>query len=197
MQPEPAGEFIIDKLQKYLPKHYTYHSVEHAFDVHNAAKYIGEAEQISAYDMQLLLTAAYYHYCGFLISAVGHEHESCQIAKEVLPAYGYTTNEIDLICGMIMATKLPQTPHTLLESILADADLDYLGRDDFFTIGNKLFEEFTLSGAAGDKNEWNKTQLDFMKNHCYFTRASTKLRRGKKEANIELVKAQLKNMDAK
>jgi len=96
-----------------------------------------------------------------------------------------------------MATKLPQTPHTLLESILADADLDYLGRDDFFTIGAKLFEEFTLSGAAGNKDEWNKKQVDFMENHCYFTHASTRLRRNNKEANIELVKAQLKDSDTK
>jgi uncharacterized protein len=197
MQPEPAGEFIIDKLQKYLPKHFTYHSVAHAFDVRNSAECIAQQENVSSYEMQLLLTAALYHDSGFLAGALGHEEESCRIVKEVLPAYGYTANEIDLICGMIMATKLPQTPHTLLESILADADLDYLGRDDFFTIGDKLFKEFTLSGATGDKDEWNKTQLDFMKNHCYFTEASTKLRRSKKEANIELVKAQLKNMDAK
>ena len=32
------------------------------------------------------------------------------------------------------ATKIPQTPLTKLEEIICDADLDYLGREDFFEI---------------------------------------------------------------
>ena len=45
------------------------------------------------------------------------------------------------ICGMIMATKIPQSPKNYLEQILCDADLDYLGRDDFYDIGGTLFKE--------------------------------------------------------
>ena len=34
-----------------------------------------------------------------------------------LPEYGYSTGQIDRICGMIMATQIPQTPHNKLEEI--------------------------------------------------------------------------------
>ena len=49
------------------------------------------------------------------------------MAKEELPKFGLSEKDIELICGMIMATKIPQNPKTKLEKIIADADLEYLG----------------------------------------------------------------------
>lgn len=143
--------------------------------------------------MRLLATAALFHDAGFLKCAKGHEAESCGMAKAILPGYQYNANDIEQICGMIMATQLPQSPHNLLEQILADADLDYLGREDFFTIGDKLYQEFCLSKTINDRNEWNKLQIDFIKEHTYFTKTAINLRQAKKEANICLLMAQSKN----
>jgi uncharacterized protein len=74
---------------------------------------------------------------------------------------------------------------------LVDADLDYLGRDDFFETGDRLFNELRLSGALGTKMDWNKIQLEFMENHNYFTKSAINLRQAKKAANIAQIKAQL------
>src|SRR5436309_16127441 len=74
-------------------------------------------------------------------SSADHERASAQIAAAILPNYGYTPAHIQAICGMIMATKLPQAPHTLLEQIVADADLDVLGRPDFVTRNQDLHTE--------------------------------------------------------
>jgi uncharacterized protein len=144
---EKAGEYILDKLRNELPVRLTYHNVDHTVDVHDAAKFIGQQENIDTEDMKLLLTAALYHDSGYLIKDKGHEEESCRIAKEALSLHHYNLNEIELICGMIIATKVPQAPKNLLEKILADADLDYLGRDDFFTKGYQLFTENSNSGT--------------------------------------------------
>ncbi len=192
MQFESAGKFILNKLSKELPKHLSYHSVEHIKDVYAAAEYLAKQENIPVYEMQLLLTAAWYHDSGFLKGPKDHEEESSRIAKENLPAFGYKPEEIDRICGMIMATKIPQSPKNHLEEILADADLDYLGRDDFFSIGNKLFTELSTFGFLDTEDEWNQLQVHFLESHHYFTKTAIQLRQAKKEAHLALVKSKIK-----
>lgn len=186
---EKAGGYILDKLRNELPIRLTYHNIDHTMDVHNAAKFIGQQENIDTEDMKLLLTAALYHDSGYLIKDKGHEEESCRIAKEVLSLYYYSLKEIELICGMIIATKVPQAPKNLLEKILADADLDYLGRDDFFTKGYQLFTEHSNSGTICSEDEWNQSQVLFIKSHYYFTETAINLREQKKQANMNKIKA--------
>jgi len=191
MQAEKAGSYILNRLSNELPANLYYHNADHAKDVYDAVKRISEAEGITAEKMQLLLTAAYYHDAGFLVKAKGHEEESCRIAKEALPAYGYTPDEIGQICGMIMATRLPQSPTNHLEEILADADLDNLGRDDFFEISHKLFLENSFFGKVADETEWNRQQISFIEKHQYFTKSAINLRQAKKDANLGRIKAQV------
>jgi len=189
MQFKQAGEYIINKMRNELPEHLVYHSVEHVEDVFNAAHNIGKLENITAHEMDLLLTAAWYHDAGFVLQANGHEEESCRIAQEVLPGYQYTANEIEQICGLIRATRIPQTPHTHLEQIMADADLDYLGRSDYFSTSNKLYQELTQTGVIYSEQDWKQVQIDFMEKHHYFTPTSINLRKEKKAENLQLIKA--------
>ena len=184
---EQAGRFILDKLDKEIPEQFYYHNANHARDVHNAAERIGKNEHIRDYELKLLLTAAWFHDSGFLKTIERHEVESCRIAKQVLPQFEYTADEIEKICGMIMATRLPQSPQNKLEEILADADLDYLGRDDFFNLGDAIYKERNLTS----RDEWNEIQLKFLQEHTYFTQTALNLRGSKKQDNLEKIKALL------
>jgi uncharacterized protein len=192
MQLDDAGNYIIDKLNNELPAHLNYHNASHTLDVYEAVKRLALAEGIAGDELTMLLTAAYYHDSGFLVKAKGHEEESCGIVRVTLPCYGYNPDEIDIICGMIMATRLPQSPKNHLEELLADADLDYLGRDDFSFIANQLFLENSYFGTAGDIDEWNRKQVSFMEKHQYFTKTANNLRQAKKDANLGRIKAQVK-----
>ncbi len=136
---ENASNFIINKVKTELPGNLYYHSYNHVMDVLQAANELGQMEGINNNDLTLLKTAVLYHDSGFTKQNVEHEAIGCEIARNTLPQFNYKQNEIESICGMIMATKIPQTPHNLLEKIICDADLDYLGRDDFWVIGNHLF----------------------------------------------------------
>ncbi|MDP9081441.1 MAG: HD domain-containing protein [Bacteroidota bacterium] len=191
MQFTQASKFILRKLRKELPKHLSYHSVDHVKDVYNSCREIGREEKISPYEMKLLLTAALYHDSGFLRGANAHEEESCRIAQDSLLNFGYTAEEIERICGLIMATKIPQLPKNHLEEILADADLDYLGRDDFFAIGDKLFKELSVFGILSTETEWNHVQVKFLEGHHYFTQTTIKLRQEKKMEHLARVKKKL------
>jgi uncharacterized protein len=187
-----ASDYILDKLRNELPAHFTYHSIGHVKDVYRAAEALGRQEHITPAEMEILLTAACYHDAGFLAGPAGHEEESCRIAREVLPNYDYTDAEIEGVCALIKATRLPQTPQSHLEQILADADLDYLGRDDFFEISDKLYEELKLAGAVTDMATWDKAQVIFIEQHHYFTQSAIKTRQAQKEVNLALIKQRLK-----
>ena len=127
-------KFIINKLESGLSQNLFYHGFHHVMDVLMSAEMLGTLERITHQEMELLLVAVLFHDSGFLVSPVEHEKRGCRLARENLPGFGYTEEEIETICGMIMATHFPQQPHTKLEEIICDADLDYLGRDDFFVI---------------------------------------------------------------
>lgn len=170
-----------------------YHNVPHVLDVLSAAESIGTSENISNADMELLKVAALYHDSGFIINADNHEKLGCDIARNTLPEFGFTDQEIDLICGLIMATRVPQSPDGLLEKIICDADLDYLGRDDFFSIGNKIFREFMARNIVANEQEWNELQVKFLSVHNYFTNTSILLRAAKKEAHLKQVQQILLN----
>jgi uncharacterized protein len=191
MEFENVKKFILDKLKKELTENLTYHSLGHIKDVYGAAENLAGLEQVSGEELTLLLTAVLFHDSGFLISQKEHERLSCEIAGKHLPDYGYSAQQIERIKGMIMATQIPQLPHNLLERIICDADLDYLGRDDFFTIGNKLFDELVMYGIIDNENEWNQLQVRFLEKHHYFTESAKKLRKEKKAHNLQLVKSKI------
>jgi len=191
MQFQQAKKFILHKLKNELPKHLSYHSVAHIKDVFDSSKLLAKEEGVKGKELKLLLTAALFHDSGFLVNRQEHEKESCGIALQYLPGFGYTTEDIKRICGMIMATKIPQTPHNHLEEILADADLDYLGRNDFFTIGNKLFEELCIYGILNTEKEWNVLQVKFLESHHYFTPTAIRLRKAVKDSHLNVIKSKL------
>jgi uncharacterized protein len=187
-----AEEQIRQKQKEELPKDLTYHNIEHIEDVVQSSIEIAEHEGASPGDIRLLRIAAFYHDSGFIKSHKNHEEHGCTFARATLPSFGFTAEQIEIVCGMIMATKIPQTPQTALEKILCDADLDYLGRDDFYSIGNKLFEEMKTRGFVESEREWNLIQKTFLESHRYHTVYSRSNREVKKQQHLQEIIAKFK-----
>jgi uncharacterized protein len=186
-------QYMIEKLSRELPNNLYYHSVMHIMDVYDAAIMIGQQENISTSDMELLSAAVLFHDSGFIFQNKNHEHKGCEIVHDILPDFGYSSYEITRICGMIMATRIPQSPQNKLEEIICDADLDYLGRNDFWEIGTYLFKELNEYGATLTTNKWNELQASFLESHQYFTSTAKKLREKKKMDHLAKLKLLLKN----
>lgn len=180
-----AKAFILDKLERELSHQLYYHGVHHTLDVLYTIEELCYLEKVSPYEELLLKTAALFHDSGFIVSNKEHERLSCQIARENLPGYGYTAVEIERICGMIMATRIPQSPKDYLETIICDADLDYLGRDDFYDIGSTLFEELKAYDILHSEEAWNRVQVSFLEKHAFFTQTNRKRRAPKKQRYLE------------
>ncbi len=177
-------EMVSEKL-KGLSINLTYHNLDHTLDVTEQSERIATAEGVSdKKEIFLLKVAALYHDTGFLRTYANHEEASCTIFLEESDRFGFTLEEKNLITGLIMATKLPQTPATLLQKVICDADLDYLGRSDFFEIGDGLRREFLKYGIIKTNEEWDKLQVKFLTNHKYHTQTSRQLRESFKQENI-------------
>ncbi len=184
-----AKEYIIGRMKRELDPRLEYHSIEHTIDVLNAAIIIAQKEGIEQYELELVKTAAVFHDSGIMQTYIGHEEASIKIVKEVLPNFDYTPKEIDQISQMILTTQLPQNASSYLEQILCDADLDYLGRDDFFMISLRLFQEWNVLDIKKlSLKEWYDLQIDFLGSHQYFTKSAIQTRRKKKLQNLGQIK---------
>jgi len=182
---EVVKNFVFEKLSNDLNKDLTYHCLEHTKDVMKSAERLADMEGVNGHDLCLIKTAALLHDLGFVESYQGHEDVSIRMAGEFLPAYGYSEDDIIKVQGMIRSTEIPQSPTNKLEEIIADADLDYLGRDDLFLIGQRLQYEWKKHGIVSNLKEWHEKQLAFLKSHDYYTDSAKKLRAAKKSENIE------------
>ncbi len=182
-------EIILDKLEMDLPGHLFYHNVKHTVDVVTEVELIGWGEGCSDEEILLLKTAGLFHDAGHIVAYDNHEFYGTQIAREMLPEFNYTTDQIDRICSLIMSTKLPPNPTTLLENIICDSDLDYLGRSDFIPVSNTLYEELKAQNKMGSLNDWNKIQVKFISGHQYFTKTARSLREVNKQLQIERIQS--------
>ncbi|GGK59108.1 HD domain-containing protein [Rufibacter glacialis] len=190
---ESIYRHVVTRLGEELPADLTYHCLRHTLDVLQQTEHIARQEGIADHTEEFLLlqVSALYHDAGFVQTYQQHEEKSCELARAELPAFGFTNEQIDAVCGLISATKVPQAPQTKLQEILCDADLDYLGRDDFFQIGDLLYQEFLRYGVVEDETRWNQLQVRFLEKHRFFTCFSRNHREAKKQKHLEQVKAKL------
>lgn len=184
MDLEGLSEFVSRRMAEKLPPFVIYHGVDHTQDVHTSVIRLAKLENVDDYNTRLIRAAAWFHDAGITVRFEDHEVVSAKLAAEYLPNFGFNNTEIGLIQNMILATKLPQVANTLNEKILCDADLDYIGRSDFFIIGQKLRLEWELIGNKINLYDWYKLQMEFLKVHRYFTRSAQLLRNERKNQNM-------------
>ncbi len=190
-------EELLDILEKKLPKNLYYHNIKHTIDVITEVELIGWAEGLTAEDILHLKLAALFHDSGHTIDYKNHEEHGAQIARDILKNYKYPKESIDTVCRLIMSTKFPPTPNDKLEEVICDSDLDYLGRSDFIPVSNLLFKELKEHDMIGTIDEWNMIQLNFIKNHQYYTKTARNLREVNKQIQVNRLKKFFKSKVSK
>ncbi len=187
-QPDYISLFksVKEKIKNELPKKIYYHNEKHALNVMNAVEFIAFGEGIYTEDVLLLKTAALLHDVGFLNQYEHNESLGAEFAELILPDYNFNANQIKLITNLILATEPNFEPKNLLEKIMKDADLDYLGRHDFREISNKLMNEYIENEIVDSPFEFHKAQLNFLKSHQFYTDTAKSSRKDKKSENIKI-----------
>lgn len=201
-----AANYSLQKLKNELLPQLHYHCLEHTRDeVVVWAERLADLEKIEVDDRQILLTAAYFHDLGWtqvkntseLEYLKRHEHEflGAELARSVLPEFGYQSREIDEVCNLIMVTRLDEKPVKTTEKILRDADLSSIGQgvELFWKRGNDLRAEMAEFGICIDDFSWNMVELNLLQGMTYFTDSARHLFDGQKQAALESVRALLGN----
>jgi len=195
---EGARAYALYRLANELASVWVYHSLVHTRDdVLLAAERLAALEGLDDEAALILRTAACYHDLGYIEQRNQHERIGARMAAAALPAFGYSPRQIALVQGMILATRMPQSPRTPLEQLLADADLDVLGRTDFLTRNQDLRTELASCGVQVDDAAWYAEQISFLQSHHYWTPAMRQLRDQQKRQNIIALQALLLKANAK
>ncbi len=190
---ESARCYVLERLEKELPSNLYYHCLSHTRnEVIPAVDQLSAMEKVDENARLILRTAALFHDLGYVECVEGHETASARIARQVLTGYGYSSDQTNAVCSLIMATRMPRTPQTLLEEILADADLDNLGRADFLQRSLDLRKEWETFGRRWTDQEWYLRQLDFLGEHRYFTASARLLRNEQKQQNMQRLRQALR-----
>jgi len=190
---QSARDYILNRLEHELNHNLIYHSYAHTIDVYRAASRLSSLEGLSDEETRLVETAALYHDAGMLTGYQDHEEESALLAAEALKQYNYSPDQIEIIKDMIISTRLPQMASSTKGKILCDADMDYLGRDDFFIISFKLKLEWQLFGIRDySLSDWFVLQENFLKNHVFLSDSARKLRNEGKMKNLSSIRLLIK-----
>ena len=179
---------ILEELKDKLAPYLSYHTYGHIIDVANVCdKYIS-LYRIDDDMAKLIRIAAISHDFGYTVSPIDHEERSITLIEPILRPV-LTKEEIALVNGMIRATKVPQQPKTFYDKILADADLDYLGRNDYDVLSENLHQEFLHFGVIKTEREWLDLQIKFLENHEFHTLYAKWNRRKLKSRKLKELKA--------
>lgn len=190
-----AKAYIQARLKDELPDTLYYHGYHHTVDVCRATEQFAQSEGVSEENTTLLVTAAWFHDAGFLTTYKDHEVAGIRLAQHVLPKFGYTTEHIQKISGMIAATKIPQSPLNHLEEILCDADLEYLGGESYYPIAETLRKELHERNLLSDHKQWIEMQIKFLQTHQYFTQTAKRLCDQNKKTRLLELQEQLERLE--
>lgn len=165
-----------------------FHNIDHTKKVVQRASEIASQYELSEKDQLILYTAAWFHDTGHLyVEPAMHEVKSVELMKSFFTKQDLQTPElIGAIECCIMATRMPQSPKSLTEQIICDADTYHLGTPDFKETNRLLRKEYTKRKLFDkDNGDWNRKSLDFLEAHQYFTPYCQTLLNEGKQKNIE------------
>jgi predicted metal-dependent HD superfamily phosphohydrolase len=182
---------VVQQLNHGLDTRFAYHGLRHTLDVIEQSEQIGLAMQCTEEQIQILKVASLFHDLGFLHVRKGHEKASSDL---FLSASEHKINDIQRqqISACILATTMPQSPQNLLEQIICDADLDYLGRSDFYEISQDLFHEMHACGEMSNQKTWDEIQVVFLDKHHFHTSFNQSRRNEQKNQHLAAIKERLK-----
>ncbi|WP_298740585.1 Pycsar system effector family protein [uncultured Chitinophaga sp.] len=190
---EAAGQYVKAQYQQHPNPNLVYHDLTHTQQVVEAAEQIAAHYRLQEQDQLVVMVAAWFHDAGYLLgNAKGHEDKGAELARNFLREQQLPETIQDQVSGCIMATKMPQNPHNLLEEIVCDADLFHLGSKHYKERSKAMRREASATlGEEISPAAWAGTSLLFLENHQYFTDYCRVLLKEQKDDNIRWLKKKM------
>lgn len=141
----------------------------------------------------IVMIAAWFHDTGYLMGQPKvHEENGAAMAREFMNQHQVPETVQQQVVDCIMATKMPQSPHSLLQQIVCDADLFHLGSKHYKERSKLMRQETaTASGKEISNKAWTENSLLFLESHEYFTDYCRVRLKQQKDENIRWLRRKL------
>lgn len=167
---QAASLHVSELLALRLPDTCSYHNPAHTAEVAAACLEIGHALGLQAAELEVLQLAAWFHDTGYVDVYDGHEQVSAGFAREYLLAHAYPEPDAARVAGLILATWYPHRPDSLMEEVIRDADLVYVGREHYIRQSDALRLEWKMMlGRVYTDDEWLDSNIEFLQEHSFRT----------------------------
>lgn len=185
---------IFDSHAPQLPYHNLEHEKQVSDDFIKIALYNNSlvtrakmrGEVLSAKDIELGILASRAHDADFRLGAYDNEERSAKLFTNTMSAFRYNEDSIYEGSSMILSTKMPVHPNTLLEKCLVDADQAYLATFQYWRLSNDFRREQHL--FEHNDLDWYENQYSYLTNHRFFSEAGHRLLGSGLQRNIQMIR---------
>jgi hypothetical protein len=168
-------EHVFKKLEEESPPTHYFHTPEYAHHLYSYSELLSKAENLDLEEKLLIKASVLLLITGFIENYENPEIAASKISMEILKDFHFTENQVHNISNLILASKCPPEPNTLLEKIMVDIRYEYLGRADFVNLYKKLFKEQKAYNENLDFNTWKEAQVKLLKSHRFYTSGARRL----------------------
>ena len=193
---EQSENFVRKLLKDKLSPLYTYHNFNHTRDVVNAVVTLADSEDITAFDKEILVVAAWFHDTGYIENCSHHEASSIVIASNFLKEMGKSQDYIEKVAGLINVTEIQSVPQSLCEKIIKDADYFHILSDDYIFSCEGLRNEWkNITGKSFTDTNWDLENYNFLTTmHQFYTDYAVANWQPLKNKNINRLQKKIKKM---
>ncbi len=169
-------EFILAKLETELDKNLYFHNFEYSRHLYEYGGLLAKAADLDPEETMLTQTAALMLNTGYSGGYQNQENRSAEYARNILKEYNYSEKQITIISNLILSSKWPPEPKNMLEMVLYDIKMEYIGRADYVKLYKLLFLEQNHYLKSVDVNTFKKQQEEIIQKYQFFTESARRLR---------------------
>jgi predicted metal-dependent HD superfamily phosphohydrolase len=195
---DAARDYVLAQYQQHPHPNLVYHNLVHTQQVVQMAAQIAAHYRLQDDELLAVYVAAWFHDAGYLLGeGKVHEENGAKEAIQFLQQQQVPENVQTMVQGAIMATKMPQSPHTLIEQIVCDADLSHLGSKEFSDRNKLLRQELERTYQMEIPGiKWLTNNIAFLTAHHYWTDYAQTLFKQQKDENLAKLQKKLEKKSA-
>jgi len=184
--------YVEEYMKAHLPENIVFHNYNRTSKIARICDTLSIQSDLNGNEKILLHLAALFIDIGFCDDPKKSAAASARHARNYFMQKGLDVGTIKIITESIEAIGYPQQPVSLVAQYLCDADMYYLGSNNYPLDTELLRKEISLVDKVNFSDlDWIKRQLQVLENHTYFTAEARKLFKKRKRNNILLLQNQL------
>lgn len=170
---------------------FSFHNYNRAVTIVRNCVMLGEQVNLKKEDVKILHVAAWFLETGHCKDYYNYQTASVALADNYLKDKEVDDEIIKTIEEIILSTRIPQQPVTLIAQVLCDASMYHLAEKSFLqNIENLRMEHKAVCKKEFSGKEWLVENINTISDHFYFTAAARELFEKKKQKQKALLQKQ-------